>query len=104
VVSLLCPLTCKYSNQVSLQAIDEQFDGTEAARNEVEEISDTKEKTIQDGSEEREDHGQVKLCLRALFSMLCYSVGSLALTLSKRNMARCGGLANFSHGSKCFLT
>ncbi|KAI6112820.1 hypothetical protein F5141DRAFT_1214134 [Pisolithus sp. B1] len=60
---------CKCSNMVSLQAVHEVFETPrkDSVVDEVEEISDPRDRTVQDGSEEREDHEQVKHRLRSLF-------------------------------------
>ncbi|KAI6108882.1 hypothetical protein EV401DRAFT_2116111 [Pisolithus croceorrhizus] len=56
-------------NMVSLQAVEEVFEApkTDGVDDEVEVVSDTRDRPTWDGSEEREDHAQVKLRLRGLF-------------------------------------
>ncbi|KAI6104825.1 hypothetical protein EDD16DRAFT_1748891 [Pisolithus croceorrhizus] len=56
-------------NMVSLQAVEEVFEApkTDGVDDEVEVVSDTRDRPMWDGSEEREDHAQVKLRLRGLF-------------------------------------
>lgn len=42
--------------------------------NEVEEIANPRDRSIQPGSEDREDHDQIKQCLHFLFGQSYYSV------------------------------
>jgi len=67
-------LTCKYSNQTSLQAINEVFDSTKTAEkknviSDVEEIDDPMAQTSNDASEERNDAEHLKKRLRTLLGM-----------------------------------
>jgi len=67
-----------------MQAIDEVFDNSETAKkdvDEVEESNDLRDRCNRDGSEEREDPDQVKHRLRALFSVLLYSIYRIPLTM-----------------------
>ncbi|KIK14387.1 hypothetical protein PISMIDRAFT_17303 [Pisolithus microcarpus 441] len=56
-------------NLVSLQAVDEvlKTPKTDGINDKVEVVSDTRDRSTWDGSEEREDHTQVKLRLHSLF-------------------------------------
>ena len=83
--SLLCLLTHKYSNHVSLEAIAESFDDVNPANNdiadEVEEIPNLRNQSIQPASDDKDDHDQVKQLLRTLIGTSCYFVNAIMLTL-----------------------
>jgi len=61
------------------------FNDVNSAKNdiadEVEEIANPRDRSIQPGSEDKDDHDQVKNLLRGLFGMSCYSVNTIPLTL-----------------------
>ncbi|KAI6102815.1 hypothetical protein F5141DRAFT_1065438 [Pisolithus sp. B1] len=68
-------------NMVSLQAVDKVFKApkTDGIDDEVEVVSDTRDRLTWDGSEEREDHAQVKLHLHGLFEECGQTWGSSKL-------------------------
>ena len=82
---LVCLLTHKHSNHISLEAIAESFDEVDPANNdiadEVEEIPDPRAQSGQPASNDKDDHEQVKQLLRTLIGTSCYFVNTIMLTL-----------------------